>query len=1188
MIIRADKDQELLQKTLDLLELTEHNRNLAEKYLDLSEPENEELLETAEIQNLRKPAKTGARDIYYNFLKKTEERNEPLAGRFIRLVARIGGSTARYIVSLNGYQKDFEYTEKYLTPIQDAAIRAEYIAWREATLFEREFLFLIEMGRQDPSSLIRMRELCYDQDAVNTKMFLTAIYLHCVKPLEDTKSRLRLPAGKEDKRAEDDPARIQEMREYLEGRLIGNIDGMFKGGDEPKGDDLDLLKNFVRESDPGEPVPPEVWAVLSGRQRFSYLMKFLTGLAFLAVEHSNRFVSMIRLSMALDKENTASLPLDACQNMGEEWFLRHIEALKEIMPVSGENYIRWTVMRKQDRLLIQASKDTPGAFQNALKGIPAEHYGYLSMQLKEGNPKLYRELKEQITEEYRRLAAREVTEKFKTGQAEAERYLLEELELEDILPYVNEWRAMYFYTYDRDRKIHGYLENGLEKLYRRALILECLRQNDGYFRMYWLAPEPDNGKGENNYKRLIDSGQIHAILTLMDEERVPAQYQMEFLGSTYANFYDYSNQEVHQSDTGMQRCVDALAARHPDWSKEYEEAAKGKAADARVLAIRVMAEAGEKYKEVLLSCASDSAKQVQGILRMIYAKHPEWEADILALLKSKKAAVRETAVRVLEAWGVEQYTEPLSQAMEAEKTKKVKELIQGLLSPEGQETKERTLDDLAAELLFGGRKRRLSWFLTRRQTVVHKKDGEEATEDYVAAILTAYADMSIPGFHADAKRLAEELIPEELAACVRELYDVWLEEGAQAKKKWVLYAASIHGGEPIVPVLYTQIQEWAKGTRGAIAAEAVRALALNGTSTALLQVDQISRKSRFRQVKTAAAAALTYAAEQLGITKEELEDRIVPNLGFDERMEQTFDYGRRKFQVVLTPALTLEVYDEKGKRLKNLPAPGKQDDPETAGASNAAWKLLKKQLKAVVSNQTLRLEQALGLGRCWKTEPWQELFVKNPVMRQFAAGLIWGVYENETLQQTFRYMEDGSFNTVDEEEYELPAEGIIGLVHPIELSEELLAAWKEQLSDYEIVQPVEQLERPVYRVTEEEKDKTELTRFHGLALNGLSLSGKLLNMGWYRGEILDGGSYDTFGRMDRGVAVKLTFSGCCVGYENEEVTVGEVSFHKPGEAKRVGYTYETERYMLKEVSPRYFSEIVLQVARATASSHSAE
>ena len=116
-----------------------------------------------------------------------------------------------------------------------------------------------------------------------------------------------------------------------------------------------------------------------------------------------------------------------------------------------------------------------------------------------------------------------------------------------------------------------------------------------------------------------------------------------------------------------------------------------------------------------------------------------------------------------------------------------------------------------------------------------------------------------------------------------------MEGGAEAKKKWVLYAAAIHGGEEIVPLFRKQIQDWPQHARGAMAAEAVKALALNGSSAALLQVDQISRKFKFRQVKAAAAQALDLAASALGISRAELEDRIVPDLGFDGSLERSCD-----------------------------------------------------------------------------------------------------------------------------------------------------------------------------------------------------------------------------------------------------------------------------------------------------------
>ena len=391
-----------------------------------------------------------------------------------------------------------------------------------------------------------------------------------------------------------------------------------------------------------------------------------------------------------------------------------------------------------------------------------------------------------------------------------------------------------------------------------------------------------------------------------------------------------------------------------------------------------------------------------------------------------------------------------------------------------------------------------------------------------------------------------------------------------------------------MPAFKKQIQEWPQHARGAMAAEAVKALALNGSAQALLLVDQISRKFKFRQVKAAAAQALDFAAASLGISREELEDKIVPTLGFGENMERIFDYGSRQFAVYLTPALELEIQDGEGKRLKNMPAPGKRDEEEKAAAAYEEFKQLKKQLKTVAANQKLRLEQALTSERLWKAGQWKELFVKNPVMHQFAIGLIWGIYTDGALGDTFRYMEDGSFNTVDEEEFDFPDEGMVGLVHPIELSEEALAAWKEQLADYEVTQPISQLERPMYRVAETEKGTKELTRFGGMLINGLSLSGKLLGMGWYRGSVQDAGVYSTFYREDGEIGIELEFSGSYVGDENEEVTVYGAAFYKAGTVERGSYVYDTikaeNQYALDAVPARYFSEMVLQLSQATAAS----
>ena len=759
--------------------------------------------------------------------------------------------------------------------------------------------------------------------------------------------------------------------------------------------------------------------------------------------------------------------------------------------------------------------------------------------------------------------------------------MLGEIEISDILPCVSSWRELYSGRYwNRNEELHRYILYGETQIYKRALVLEFLNLSKEYIAYFWVDSAFEQIEYNWKYKD-IEPRQTKSILKLMDEEKIPPQYQIEFLSKVYNgnHFVPYYEENAYQ------KCLEVILNYHNDWHNEWKIASQSNFIPSRILAIRVMELQWEEYKKELLACAAENSKEGRELLQTIFVAHPECETDILTMLKSPRGSEREMAIEVLCHWGAEKYHNALSMALEKEKTKKIRTMIQNAIGFEGcqnNNTAEPTLENLIHEILIGTWKRKLSWLSFEPHIKVHKKDGKQAEENYLAAILISYADMKTLGINKDAQRLAAELNPAELALYMKEIYHFWIDEGAQAKRKWVLYAASIHGGDTMVTEIDTQLQAWAKEGRGAMAAEAVKALALNPTPTALILVDQIARKFKKRQVKAAAAQALDYAAEQLGITREEMEDRIVPNLGFDRQMKRVFDYGKRQFKVVLTPTFSLEVYDEKERQLKNMPTPGKTDDPELAKAANDAWRQLKKQLKMVVAAQKLRLEQALSTDRQWKIENWKALFVENPIMRQFATGLIWGVYQgkglDKTVIKTFRYMEDGTFNTVDEEEYQLPEIVDIGLVHPLELSEEELAAWKEQLSDYEIVQPIEQIERPVFRVTDEEKEELELIRFGGVVVNSLFLFGKLQDMGWYKGEVGDGGSFDTYYHNDQNNSVELEFSGDGIASLDIDVTIYGVHFCKKQEQNQF------VPCRLGEVNPRYFSEIVLQLTRATASS----
>ena len=163
-------------------------------------------------------------------------------------------------------------------------------------------------------------------------------------------------------------------------------------------------------------------------------------------------------------------------------------------------------------------------------------------------------------------------------------------------------------------------------------------------------------------------------------------------------------------------------------------------------------------------------------------------------------------------------------------------------------------------------------------------------------------------------------------------------------------------------------------------------------------------------------------------------------------------------------------------------------------------------------------------------------------------------------------------------------------MHPVEMTKEEIEQWKEQLSDYEITQSIEQLGRPVFAVEEDEKGSKHLERFGGMMLNGLSLSGRLVGLGWSKGVPMDAGIYEEFYRrdLDAGMSVELRFSGSYIGDEDDDVTVYDASFYKPEDMDDRGYRYDMKAdekaIDLDKVSKRYFSEIVYQLTKATKSS----
>ena len=169
-------------------------------------------------------------------------------------------------------------------------------------------------------------------------------------------------------------------------------------------------------------------------------------------------------------------------------------------------------------------------------------------------------------------------------------------------------------------------------------------------------------------------------------------------------------------------------------------------------------------------------------------------------------------------------------------------------------------------------------------------------------------------------------------------------------------------------------------------------------------------------------------------------------------------------------------------------------------------------------------------------------------MNIFALKLIWGVYDdNNNLIESFRYMEDGTFNTVNEEEYSLEENSLITLVHPLELDSETIQKWKTQLQDYEITQPIEQLYFKYEEINEKDISEDKINSLNSKTLKAGVLMSLASKYDMSRGETLDGGTFFEYILKDTylNISVHITFDYMYFGMDaNEDVEFSNIEFYE--------------------------------------------
>jgi Domain of unknown function (DUF4132) len=343
--------------------------------------------------------------------------------------------------------------------------------------------------------------------------------------------------------------------------------------------------------------------------------------------------------------------------------------------------------------------------------------------------------------------------------------------------------------------------------------------------------------------------------------------------------------------------------------------------------------------------------------------------------------------------------------------------------------------------------------------------------------------------------------PASLAEFGWALFGRWAANGFPSKDGWVLDALGLIGDDETVRRLSPLIRVWPGEGGHKRAVNALDVLAAIGSDVALMHLHGISQKVKFKGLKEKAVEKVDQIADELGLTADELADRLVPDFGLDPDGTLQLDYGSRQFVVGFDEQLKPYV-TEGGVRRRDLPRPGSKDDAEAAPAAYRMFAGLKKDVRTIATDQIRRLEGAMVNQRRWTSEQFQAFFVDHPLLVHLSRRLVWGCYQPDRITW-FRVAEDRSLADVEDTLYELSTDASIGIAHPLHLAD-TVPAWTEVFADYEILQPFEQLARDVLLLADHEKAEQTISRFDGCKVKTVKIL-SLDHRGWRRGVPQDGG-----------------------------------------------------------------------------------
>ncbi|CAN1211694.1 DUF4132 domain-containing protein [Tumidithrix helvetica PCC 7403] len=405
-------------------------------------------------------------------------------------------------------------------------------------------------------------------------------------------------------------------------------------------------------------------------------------------------------------------------------------------------------------------------------------------------------------------------------------------------------------------------------------------------------------------------------------------------------------------------------------------------------------------------------------------------------------------------------------------------------------------------------------------------------------------------------------------------------KGSAIKEKGVLAMVASCGGASVIPFVSNYLQTY-YGRRAAQCMALLQMLVWVEDFSAIQLLLSVAKRFRTKSIQEEAQKCVEILADRKGWSTDELGDRTIPTLGFDEKAELVLEYGDssqdascRKFTAKLDRDFSFVLYNPEGKAIKSLPEPRKDEDAEAVKEAKKLLSDAKKQLKSLLTLQKERLYEAMCTQRSWQFRDWDLFLNKHPVISRYCQALVWSVYNGEAISQTFRPLEDGTLTDVEDNAVTIPPEATIRLAHASLLDRELSGSWQTHFADYEVVPLFSQFGQDTYILPEEKAQTTEISDFEGYMVETFQIRGKATKLGYTRGQAQDGGWFYDYRKSFAGLKLEavIQFTGNFLPEENRPAALEKLSFQRLEENTQ-DYYYRQPALPLIEIPPVLLSEV---------------